>query len=208
MNEYHKIQTVYKRDPDNRLKTLLIGEYALPEFAYLRENQWLFTEKVDGTNVRVMLKAGGGLWFGGKTDNAQIPPQLFESLMNMFNVNQMREHFPDGVCLYGEGYGAKIQKGGGNYRPDQSFVLFDVKVDGWWLLREDVEDVAQKLGIDVVPTIGHGSLDGMVAIARGGLKSAWGDFQAEGVVARPATELRTRRGDRIITKIKCKDFPG
>ena len=28
--------------------------------------------------------------------------------------------------MYGEGYGAKIQKGGGNYRQDQDFVLFDV----------------------------------------------------------------------------------
>ena len=34
----------------------------------------------------------------------------------------------------------------------------------------------------------------------------WGDFQAEGYVARPSIELHTRGGDRIITKIKCKDF--
>ena len=39
------------------------------------------------------------------------------------------EVFPDGAAvLYGEGYGAKIQKGGGNYRADQDFVLFDVRV--------------------------------------------------------------------------------
>ena len=37
---------------------------------------------------------------------------------------------------------------------DQDFVLFDVKCGDWMLQRADVEDVAGKLGIDVVPIIG------------------------------------------------------
>ena len=112
----------------------------------------------------------------------------------------------NGVCLYGEGYGAKIQKGGGNYRPDQDFVLFDVLVDEWWLQRENVEDIATKLGIEVVPIIGEGTLHDMVDQTRGRFDSAWGPFLAEGIVARPVTELKTRSGHRLITKIKCKDF--
>ena len=39
-----------------------------------------------------------------------------------------------------------------------------------------------------------------------GFKSQWGDFKAEGIVARPNTELVGRDGKRIITKIKQKDF--
>jgi len=39
-----------------------------------------------------------------------------------------------------------------------------------------------------------------------GFKSQWGDFIAEGIVARPKTEMRTRRGERIITKVKYIDF--
>ena len=46
----------------------------------------------------------------------------------------------------------------------------------------------------------------MVTAASQGFKSQWGDFMAEGIVARPAQELRTRDGHRIITKIKHKDF--
>ena len=34
----------------------------------------------------------------------------------------------------------------------------------------------------------------------------WGDFTAEGLVARPKTELFGRDGKRVITKIKYKDF--
>ena len=110
------------------------------------------------------------------------------------------------VCLYGEGYGAKIQKGGGNYRQDQSFVLFDVKIGDWWLQREDVEDVASRMGLDIVPILCSGTLTDMVILASSGFPSKWGDFPAEGIVARPATELKTRSGHRIITKIKHKDF--
>jgi hypothetical protein len=214
MKEYHKIDTVFKRDPANRHKTLIEGDYSNDAFAYLANNTWVFTEKVDGTNIRVMCGpcegTTYGVKFGGKTDAASIPAFLVERLQARFLTDEqtalLTEIFPDGGCLYGEGYGAKIQKGGGNYRPDQDFVLFDVRVGEWWLQRADVEDVARKLGIDVVPIIGAGSLADMVNMARRGFPSTWGPFTAEGIVARPSVELKSRNGDRIITKIKHKDF--
>lgn len=210
MMQYHKIQTVFKRDPDNNFKTLLTGEYALPEFAFLKDNEWVFTEKVDGTNIRIMWD-GKNVVLGGKTDNAQIPAFLVERLQNLFCTTPARQRLadklPDGGCLYGEGYGAKIQKGGGNYNADGvDFVLFDVKVGEWWLEEYNVLDVAAALSISTVPVIGRGTLHEMVARASDGFQSKWGDFEAEGIVARPATELRTRSGHRIITKIKHKDF--
>lgn len=207
MKTYHKIQTVWKRDPDNNHRTLLEGQWATPEFELLSEVPWEFTEKVDGTNVRVVWD-GEQIEYRGKTDNAQMPTRLYSALVELFSPAALKEQFgTDGeVCLYGEGYGARIQKGGGNYRQDNGFVLFDVRVGEWWLRRQDVQDVAQKLGLDVVPTVSYGSLLEMVERCRNGFKSAWGDFQAEGIVARPMVDLRTRRGDRIITKLKCKDF--
>lgn len=207
MKEYHKIQTVFKRDPETKSKTLLFGDFSLPEFEYLVKNKWIFTEKVDGTNIRIMFD-GEKITFGGKTDNAQIPAMLVDRLNERFlpQLDIFKSKFSDGVCLYGEGYGAKIQKGGGNYRQDQDFVLFDVKVGDWWLQRVDVEAVASFMGIDVVPVIGSGNIYSMVAIAETGIRSVWGDFQAEGIVARPSTELKTRSGHRIITKIKTRDF--
>lgn len=212
MNEYHKIQTVFKRDEATKFKTLLEGDWSLPEFGYLAANEWVFTEKVDGTNIRVMVSplGDGSCKFGGKTDAAMIPAFLVDRLEGRFHtVDQhvrLAELFPEGGCLYGEGYGAKIQKGGGNYRADQDFVLFDVKVGDWWLQRGAVEEIAVQLGLDVVPVIGRGDLYEMVEKTRVGFNSLWGEFIAEGIVARPATELKTRSGHRIITKIKHKDF--
>uniref|UniRef100_A0A6H1Z9I5 Putative RNA ligase n=1 Tax=viral metagenome TaxID=1070528 RepID=A0A6H1Z9I5_9ZZZZ len=207
MREYHKIQTIFKRDPETNFKSLVEGDFSLPELEFLKNNEWVFTEKVDGTNIRVIFD-GEQIVFGGKTDNAQIPVSLLQSLIGLFlpHVGLFKELFSDGVCLYGEGYGAKIQKGGGNYRRDQSFVLFDIKIGEWWLQRSDIEDIAQKLKVDVVPIIGTGTLLEMVGKARSGFNSAWGNFFAEGIVARPGIELRARNGSRIITKIKHKDF--
>ena len=216
MKEYHKIQTVFKRDPATNFKTLLEYDWSESEFGFLADNDWVWTEKVDGTNIRVMLSdyreqgKAYGVTFGGKTDAAQIPAFLVTKLQERFHSDDARKKladmFPEGACLYGEGYGAKIQKGGGNYRQDQDFVLFDVKVGEWWLRRADVENIGRDLGLDVVPIIGGGPLHSMVEKTRAGFKSQWGDFISEGIVARPATELRTRNGHRIITKIKHSDF--
>ncbi|WP_133512378.1 RNA ligase family protein [Candidatus Thiosymbion oneisti] len=208
MKEYHKIQTVYKRDPATKHKTLIEGDFSLPEFEFLQHNKWIFTEKVDGTNVRVIFD-GETITFGGKTDRAQIPAVLMNRLNEKFlpQTDNFKEIFNgNSVCLYGEGYGAKVQPGGGKYRQDPDFVLFDVKIDEWWLQRRDVEDIAEKLGTDTVPIIGKGTLHEMVEMAKAGFKSQWGDFMAEGVVARPAIEIKSRNGERIMTKIKYKDF--
>lgn len=202
MSEYHKIQTIFKRDMTSKRKPLIVGDWTTPEFEFLRNNTWQFTEKVDGTNIRVIFK-DGSVTYGGRTDDAQIPAFLVARLNERFLPFKGKVQ---DMILYGEGYGAKIQKGGGNYRADQDFVLFDVRVGDWWLRREDVEDVAATFGLGVVPVIGEGTLHDAVDRVSRGFESTWGAFEAEGIVARPKTELFTRGGERIIAKIKCRDF--
>ena len=213
MYTYHKIESVYKRDPKKNYKTLLEGQYSTPEFLYLKNNMWTWTEKVDGTNTRVMYN-GEAITFGGKSDKSQIPSQLVNNLnarflprLDFFGTVFNKDLQDDcQVCLYGEGHGEKIQRGGGNYCKGQDFVLFDIRIGEWWLQRSDVELIAEKLEIGVVPIVGAGTLDEMVEYARAGFNSAWGNFLAEGIVARPCCELKTRGGLRVITKIKYKDF--
>ena len=132
--------------------------------------------------------------------------ELFNSL---WDEEELKKKFIDTgideVTIYGEGYGAGIQKGGG-YGKDQDFILFDILIDGWWLNRSAIEDIAKTLGLKVVPIIGEGTLSTLVDEVREGFNSIWGDFEAEGIVARPAVELQTRGGQRIITKLKTRDF--
>lgn len=256
METYHKIQTLFKRDMDGSLTgkkgKMIEGEWTTPELEYLADKEWEFTEKVDGTNIRVNLKRLTDnetfmvVDYAGRTDNAVIPKPLLEHLEEVFPTfpNYRRElsnpsyteryvelvdwmvtaDLTD-VILFGEGYGPKIQ-GGGKYRSDHSFVLFDVKIGDFYLSRENVNDIASKLGIESVPVIGRGTLWDAIEMVNpvkvightmdmGGyvseefdepLKSQWGDFEAEGIVARPVVDLFNRKGERIITKIKAVDF--
>lgn len=209
MNEYHKINSIYKRDMTAVGSPILVGQYSRPEFAYLANNEWEWTEKVDGTNIRIMWD-GSRVQFGGKTDRASLPAKLVVRLQELFpddaKFKTLFNEPEEGVCLYGEGYGPGIQKGGGNYRDSQDFVLFDIKIGGWWLRRDDVLDCGCRMGVQVVPVVGRGNLPTCVAVVQAGFESLWGHFQAEGIVARPVVDLCARSGERIITKVKARDF--
>lgn len=261
METYHKIQTLFKRDMDGSITgqkgKMLEGQWTTPELEYLADKEWEFTEKVDGTNIRIELSMPVAysregfdktlqVTYGGRTDNAVIPSPLLRVLEEQFptfpgwrrdlsrptfldRYDELREWMSasdlEKVTLYGEGYGPKIQ-GGGKYRGDHSFVLFDVKIGDFWLDRANVNDIAEKLGIESVPVIGSGTLQEAINIVKGvgvewvtenhltfartttggRLTSQWGDFEAEGIVARPKVPLFNRKGERIICKIKAVDF--
>ena len=208
MYPYHKIPTIYKRDPDNNHKTLLEGVFASPELEYLQYNIWNFTEKVDGTNIRVIWTEDEQVIFKGRTDRAEIPPFLLHKLEILFPQKKFRENnIPTKTCLYGEGYGARIQKGGGYYiKNDVSFILFDVWINGFWLSRENVEDIGEKLNISVVPNVGFGNIKDAVNLVQGGFESHLRETPPEGIVLRPTTEIFNHKGKRIIAKLKLKDF--
>ena len=206
MKEYPKIQTVFMRNKSLKGFPIIEGAWTLPEFEYLSQNIWTFTEKVDGTNIRIGYD--GALLIKGRTDASQLPTQLEGILNNRFNslLPKLEERFPEGVIFFGEGYGVKIQKGGGNYRADQEFVLFDIQIGKWWLRRQDIEEIAKEFGMDVVPIVGEGTLETMVRLVKTRPNSSWGPFQMEGIVARPKIDLQLRNGQRVITKLKCNDF--
>lgn len=214
--KYHKIHSIFKRDPATNHKTFLMGEYARPEFGYLANNTWIATEKIDGTNIRIKYSpAMDNLEFGGKSDNAQIPAHLMNHFLSdkRYWAGNFKCAFPDftndlSVVLFGEGYGLKIQKGGEYISDGCGFILFDVWTNGIWLNRESVEDIATKLDIPCVEVVGRITLSQAITLARDGFSSLSSELprQAEGLVLRPAIELCDRQGRRIITKIKHKDF--
>lgn len=212
--KYHKIHSIYKRTNGGEL---LIGEYSLPEFELLKNVKWNFTEKIDGTNIRIHWD-GEVFSFKGRTDNASIPSFLYDKLQSIFlndrMLNKFKEQFaPENpgdkvnVTLYGEGYGAKIQKSGGNYKKDGvDFILFDVNIEKVWLKRESVDDIAGEFGLRSVPVVFTGTLNQAESFVKQGVNSVFGNFVSEGVVGVPEVELLSRMGKRIVIKIKNKDY--
>ena len=83
MNKYPKIHTLWKRDPERKM-VVMPGEYALPEIEMLANLPWEWTEKIDGTNIRIGWD-GEDVAYGGRTDKAQIPKHLLEYL-RIFNI--------------------------------------------------------------------------------------------------------------------------
>ena len=208
MRTYEKIETIFKRDIEGT-KRLIPNEYRNETVEYLKDAMWYFTEKIDGTNIRVMWD-GHDISFGGRTDKAQIPNHLLEYLEKKFKTNEVEELFEQTfgekeVILFGEGYGYKIQNGGA-YRDDVSFILFDVLIGDNYQSREWVERTAKMFDVEVVPIVAEGSIDEGIAYVLSHPKSTIGTAWMEGVVGRPAVELKDRCGNRVIVKIKWEDF--
>lgn len=208
MNEYPKIETLYERDEaTHKLKPELV----LKNRTYSLIKTWQFTEKIDGTNIRVSWDfAARKITLGGRTDSAQIHADLVRWLYENVSVDRLAEVFPDvDAVIFGEGYGAGIQKGGGGYSATKKLIIFDVLVgEKWWLNWESVTDVAGKLGLGVVPLIGEMTLEAATEFARAGFASRLngGQIQAEGIVGRTAEPLFDKKGHRLIVKLKTKDF--
>ncbi len=209
--EYPKINTVFER---NEKFKVVPGRLTSPIYEII--SKWEVTEKVDGTNIRATLSVDGDLSFGGRTDDAQIHVKVYDALRAMITAERLKDVFwskgPCQVVLYGEGYGVPVNKGG-NYRPDPSFRLFDVFVgEKWWLNWANVSDVASKLGIKTVPYIGTMTLDEMVEMTRAGFDSivaredSGSKYRAEGLIGRTVEPLFDKKGDRLILKLKTRDF--
>lgn len=219
MAEYQKIQTLFKRDERN---IIIPDQFTYPEFEVLKDLKWECTEKIDGTNIRIELESSGNpedgiiMSFKGRTDKAVIPEHLLTKLNWLFDRERLMEvlNITDetqdcNITLYGEGYGAKIQKGVNYISNDVNFILFDVKIGKWWLDRESIKDIADKLGINVVPLMGYMTIPEAIEYVKKGFKSTIAenkDYDAEGLVLKAPCGLLKRDGERLITKIKTVDF--
>jgi len=184
-----------------------MGNFSIPEFQFLCNNEWLFTEKIDGTNIRVYWD-GKNVEFGGREDNSQITSKLVKVLMEKFTNELMLLTFGDrgGVTLFGEGFGNGVQNGK-CYLPDcVDFILFDIYAGGVWFKREKVENYAKSLDLKIVPIVGKGTIQDAISIVQNGFTSLIADCPAEGLVIKPMINLLTRLGEPIITKIKTRDF--
>ena len=223
MSKYPKINTLWKRNMEkgeNKGK-IIEGDYSCPEFQNIK--LWRVSEKIHGTNIRIIYKKHSlsKIIFTGKTDNAIIEPKLLEYLQETFTFEKMekalmfKDELPDDAILYGEGYGPKIQKGGGRYRDDASVILFDIKIGNWWLGREQIEDIAKKLKVDVVPNLGIMTEEEIVFLVKNkgyhlkGFKSQISKdktYDAEGIVARSYPLVLFRNGNPLMFKLKQVDF--
>ena len=196
MEEYHKIIGIFERD--HNTKKLIEEKYTNETIEYLKDNVWEFTEKIDGTNIRIIWD-GHKVSFYGRTDKAQMPVELSNRLFELFGGEANEQLFEqkfgaNPVMLCGEGYGKGI--------------LFDVKICEHWQPRASVIDIADYFGVEAVPILLTGTLnDGVKFVKTKPLsKVAKNECVIEGIVGRTKVELNDRCSNRAIVKIKVRDF--
>ena len=204
---YNKIPGPFKRSPGTN--KLMPGVFTTPEIEALYDVPiWSFTEKINGMNMRALWD-GHEVTIGGRTDRAQIPGDLLEGMQRIFTEEKFEQEFGDTpVVVFGEGYGAGIQKGG-HYRDTKGFIGFDMAVNGSYLSPDNARAAIRNcFGADVtdgsLPTL---SLDQIIKgyshyasfFSRAGVPP-------EGFVGVTVPGLLDKRGHRIVVKIKGCDF--
>lgn len=207
MREYPKIKNIFKFDANYK------GIVGINEpFNTLKDIEWVGTEKVDGTNIRIIWD-GHRISFAGHTDRSQLPEHLNKFLTSKFLTQEMEYLFEQvfedkEVIIFGEGYGAKIQTGGGNYIPDGvDFIAFDILINNSWLKRTDINDIAYKLGIKSVPIVYQGNLQRAIEYVNCHNASRLSEnHEMEGIVVRTTIPLYDEKGNLITCKIKYRDI--
>lgn len=209
VSEYQKILNVFKRDP---VTHKLGHEYTHEAFCLLRDVPWLWTEKIDGMNVRVLLHPGLPPEFRGRTDRAHLPARLVKCLSELFPESVRSPDPLYQTVLYGEGFGVGIQGSAGSaYVPEENdFLVFDARIGDYWLPRLDVVQLGITMNVSPVPAIATGTLEEAARYVAKGFMSvvSTAPLLAEGLVLRPSVNLYLEHGQRMICKMKTRDYAG
>lgn len=211
---YPKIHTLWKRDSKNRI---IVGDFARDEFQELAHASFVWTEKLDGTNTRFYWN-GSSVTIGGRTDNANWNPRVLAELEKIANPYAFESVFGlKHVVLYGEAFGAGIQKGGG-YSENVLFRPFDLRVgteegityNSPFTGRHKVKGIADALGVEPVEVLGVYSLkDAWYGMERGDFRSTYPGHELEGIVGRPETPFYVANGESltpVLVKMKYRDL--
>lgn len=214
MFQYPKLQTLYCRGD----RGALLPHVSRPEFGLSLD--WYVTEKLDGTSMRVEILPAvdapfPGLKIAGRTNRADLssPPvssgvEVIAAWFDRPTVDAFLKFCPQGALVFGELCGPKIQ--GNPLAFDQPhFAAFDV-YDYLEHRFLDFPDVIGMVDHDLlpahVPVAGWMSRPEIVDRVEAGMTSALAPHAAEGVVCRTIPTLYNSRGERVMWKLKSKDF--
>lgn len=224
---YPKIYAPFARNSAND-KYVDTKKWSKPEFETLKDIDWQWTAKADGTNIRVYWN-GDKAEFFGHTDRSQLSEKTLKYLNSVFGTPEAESVFENlygsrSVNVYGEFCSSEMNQSYGH--PDGIFYPFDVQdaENGQWWNRDCVHEFAEKFGLKEAPLVFRGTIAEAVEYVQKA-SAEWNKsfeklfFQGyevccpyavnaplEGIVGRPPVELLNMKGERVICKVKCKDF--
>lgn len=168
-------------------------------------------EKVHGTSAHISFKKErtSQLHFSSGGEKHERFVGLFDTVKLAADLAALPY---SEIVIFGEAYGGKQQGMKEVYGPELRFIVFDVKTDDQWLIVPTMTQVANSIGLEVVPWYRIATdLDALnaerdkpseVAMRRG----MGDDKPREGVILRPLIEVSLGDGRRIIAKHKQDSF--
>lgn len=225
MERYGKTPGPFKRGKNNKI---ILGKWSDGTLEYLQDAKFMFTEKLDGTNIRLIywpacspystpigeehvLNSTGHpayLEIRGRSDNATVHHKLQE-WKDSLDIDLFVKAFGDNrVCIYGEGIGDGIQKGGPQYGSTH-FRAFAIKGSRGFLPFQVTSEILRHgLYLETAPVMACCTLNEGIKLVQRGVKSVFGNgkFWAEGLIGLPTVPLYTPKRERIIVKLKHRDL--
>lgn len=233
MHYYPKILAPFKRET-NKSKYVNESLWSKPEFKMLKDVEWVWTAKADGTSIKLYWN-GDKVQFFGHTDKSQLSKLTLDYLNNTFGTPEAESVFEslygsNEVNVYGEFCSKEMNEDYGHQ--DGIFYVFDVQnaTSGKWWDRNAVLQFAESFNIQAVPIMLRGTITEAVEFVKLANRTWNKDFKCvfyhrkcentsynvscpfahnvklEGLVGRLSYEILDANGERIITKVKCKDF--
>lgn len=185
----------------------------LAKFPELDGQDYVITEKIDGSNFQLIFTKGEDLRFGSRNNELDIMDNFFDfqnAVLVQYadNIEKLQTyvdtcHDVDQIQLFGELFGGGIQRRI-NYGPEKQYLPFHMKVDGRPVSYWDADQILRDSGIDpdgwwvpllYAPTATN-SLERALAFDVEGVEThasqgdnLTGNLFIEGVVIEPATNV-------------------
>ncbi len=183
---------------------------------------WIKTEKIDGTNIRIILtkpdeEGNREILIGSRKlilNKEDKGSRQYLDCLKEVNLNKIKEYFEEiksTVVIYGEGYGAGVQRGG-IYAKDKNYRVFDIRIGLAYQDFEYVKKVCIDNQLNIVPIFSNVDeityqecLESLRHFDGTLINEGCGGVP-EGLVYKFEPVLLNKYGERLIFKIKRKDF--
>ena len=188
----------------------------------LPKGRWIKTEKIDGTNIRIILTKPNEVGerevlIGSRKlilNEADKGSKQYLDCIKEVNLFKLKEYFKDinsTIIIYGEGYGAGVQRGG-IYSLEKNYRVFDIRIGEAYQDFEYVEKVCIDNQLNLVPINSEVEeityeecVESLEDFDETLIKEGSGG-KPEGIVYKFEPVLLNKYGERLIFKVKHKDF--
>ncbi len=207
--KYSKIYTIFERDKHFKIVKGVLN----PKLDGIENiKNFVVTSKIDGTNCGIILTPEKEILVRKRSDIIKDDNEhhlYFEAIKDI-DMQKIKNYFEDSkslITIFGEACGDNIQKQGKTYGDTKHFRLFDVKVGDNFFDWNDLVKFSKATGIQLVE---WKKIEGKDIFDYDyWLKKLQADNKSkyvEGYVVRSNPLLLNKFGERMIFKIKFKDF--